>query len=199
MSEEFPASAPRPKLEITFDDLEPETPSPQQPATGQFPPVAGHQPPKPPDYAPVQSSGYAAPPPYWPPPQHPPAQYPPAQHPPAQHPPAQYQQAQYPVPYGQAPGANAATLALAMNHKSEGVAVLLSLLLTGAGQIYCGQVGRGIAFFFGAVFAAFSLIFLVGFVLLPAVWIWAAVDASLLANRQNAMLMASVNQQYYGG
>jgi TM2 domain-containing membrane protein YozV len=197
MSEEFPASTPRRKLEISFDDLEPAAPAPPQPAADQFPTVAGHQPPKAPDYPPPQTnSGYGAPPPQqWPPAQQ---QWPPAQHPPAQHP-VPYQQhppAQNPGAYQQGP--NAATMALALNHKSEGVAILLSLLITGAGQVYCGRVGRGAAFFFGAVFAWFTLLFLVGFILLPAIWIWAAVDASQLASRQNAMLMASASQPHYG-
>ena len=77
--------------------------------------------------------------------------------------------------------------------------MLLSLLLTGAGQIYCGKAGRGIAFFCAGLFAWVTLFFLIGFILLPAVWIWAAVDAASLAKRQNAMLMASVTGQPYAG
>ncbi len=176
MSDEFPASTPRRKLEITLDDLgEPAPTVPQPPPAGPFPPV-GRQP-KPP----VAQQ---------PPPQHPPAQHPPAQHPP-QYPPPQHPPAQYPP----SNNPNMAAVALAMNHKSAGVAVLLSLLWTGAGQVYCGRAGRGVAFFCAAVFAWCTLFFVIGFILLPAVWIWAAVDAASLANRQNAMLMASVASQ----
>lgn len=174
MSDEFPASTPRRKLEITLEDLEPGAATPPPPAA-QFPPVAGHRPPKPPGSPPPQPQAGYPPPPAG-------QQYAP---PPPQH-----------YPSGD-PGV--AAVALAMNHKSGGIAVLLSLLLTGAGQIYCGKVGRGIAFFFAAVFAWVTLFFIIGFILLPAVVIWAAVDAANLANRHNAMLMASVTSRQYGG
>ena len=87
------------------------------------------------------------------------------------------------------PGVAAA--ALAMNSKSPGVAVLLSLLWTGAGQVYCGRVGRGAAFFCAALVSAVLILVAVGFVLLPIVWIWAAVDAHQLAKTQNRALLAA--------
>lgn len=74
--------------------------------------------------------------------------------------------------------------------KSATAAVLLSLLLTGAGHWYTGEVGRGFAFLGGAVLAAFSLVFLIGIVALPAVAIWAAIDAGKSADRHNARLAA---------
>ncbi|HEX8101645.1 MAG TPA: hypothetical protein VF533_03465 [Solirubrobacteraceae bacterium] len=83
-------------------------------------------------------------------------------------------------------------VALSMNQKSPGVAVLLSLLVTGAGQIYCGRAGRGIAFFCAAFVSLILCMVIIGFVLLPIVWIWAAVDAHGLAQRQNNALLASV-------
>ena len=193
MSDEFPSPIPRRKLEITLDDLDAPAAAPPA-AAARFPPVAGYPPPKPPDAAPPRSNaGYAPPPPNHqhapPPPPYPPPGYPPPQQ-------------QYPPPPPQyAAGSNpgVAAVALALNHKSPGVAVLLSLLLTGAGQIYCGKAGRGIAFFCAGVFAWVTLFFLIGFILLPAVWIWAAVDAASLAKRQNAMLMATVTGQPYAG
>ena len=81
-----------------------------------------------------------------------------------------------------------------MNHKSPGVAALLSLLFTGAGQVYCGRAGRGVAFFFAAMFSALLIFVLIGLILLPIVWIWAAIDASNLAKQQNAALMAALAQ-----
>jgi TM2 domain-containing membrane protein YozV len=165
MSDEFPTSKPRPRLEITFDDLgaAPEAPTAALPPA--LPPLTGkvQQP----------ASPSTAIPPQYPPPQ-------------PTYPPPQY-------PSGPNPGL--AAVALAIGHKSTGVAVLLSLLLTGAGQVYCGRVGRGVAFFCGAVFSWITLFFLIGFLLLPAVVIWAAVDAASLANRHNAMLVASLSEQ----
>lgn len=191
MSDEFPAPIPRRKLEITLDDLDAPGAAPP-PTVAQFPPVAGYPPPKPPAGAPPPSNAGCAPPrpshqPAPPPPYTPAPGYPPPQ--------------PYPAPPNYPAGANpgVAAVALALNHKSPGVAVLLSLLLTGAGQIYCGKAGRGIAFFCAGLFAWVALFFIIGFILLPAVWIWAAVDAASLAKRQNAMLVASVTGQPYAG
>lgn len=85
-------------------------------------------------------------------------------------------------------------VALTMNQKSPGVAVLLSLLLTGAGQVYCGRAARGLAFFAAAFVSALLILAVVGLVLLPVVWIWAAIDAHSLAHRQNQALLATMTQ-----
>jgi len=85
-------------------------------------------------------------------------------------------------------------VALSMNQKSPGVAVLLSLLFTGAGQVYCGRALRGLAFFGAAFVSALLILLLIGLLLLPIVWIWAAVDAHSLAQRQNQTLLASIGQ-----
>lgn len=165
---EFPPPTPRPKLEITFDDLEPATPRPRTRAEDAPPPPAA-----------------------WPPPPTQPAKQPAAALPPA------WPGAAPGYPSPTAPSQNNSNVvfaAMAMNHKSPGVAVLLSLLFTGAGQVYCGRAGRGIAFFFGALFSAVLIFVLIGFILLPIVWIWAAIDASNLAKQQNAALMAALAQ-----
>ena len=59
-----------------------------------------------------------------------------------------------------------------------GIALLLSLLICGVGQMYNGQVGKGIAFLIGCIFAWFILL---GWV----VWIWSMVDAYQTAKRMN--------------
>jgi TM2 domain-containing membrane protein YozV len=79
--------------------------------------------------------------------------------------------------------------------KSGGIAVLLSVLITGAGHWYAGEVGRGFAFFAGAFLAALSTLFLVGFIALPVVWIWAAIDANKAAERHNLRIAAAASQQ----
>lgn len=88
--------------------------------------------------------------------------------------------------------AGVAAAAVAMNHKSPGTAMVLSLLFTGAGQMYCGKVGRGLAFLAAALLSAVLILAVVGLILLPAVWIWAMVDAYQLATRQNQALLATV-------
>jgi TM2 domain-containing membrane protein YozV len=78
---------------------------------------------------------------------------------------------------------------MALNRKSPGVAILLSLLVTGAGHWYCGEVGRGMAFFGAAFLAGLLCLVLIGFILLPIVYVWAAIDANAVATRHNMALM----------
>jgi len=88
--------------------------------------------------------------------------------------------------------ATATMAALTMRHKSPGIAILCSLFLPGAGQMYVGRTGRGIAFFCGAVVSYLLIIALIGLILVPIVAIWAAVDANKLANEYNAQLLAGM-------
>ena len=177
MTDDYPPPNPRPRLEITFDDLDEAVPAPQpqpQPRPQEPKAAVAPWPPAPakplPDLAPAPPAGWQPPPPGYPP-------------------------SHYPPPAYNYNANNIAFAAMAINHKSTGVAVLLSLLLTGAGQVYCGRVGRGIAFFFAGLFSAMMIFVLVGLILLPIVWIWAAIDAGNLAKRQNEMLMAALASQ----
>jgi TM2 domain-containing membrane protein YozV len=63
-------------------------------------------------------------------------------------------------------------------NKSPGVALVLSLVICGTGQMYNGQVGKGIAMLLGCIATWF--IFL-GWI----VWIWSMVDAYQTAKRMN--------------
>jgi TM2 domain-containing membrane protein YozV len=63
-------------------------------------------------------------------------------------------------------------------NKSPGLALVLSLLICGAGQMYNGQVGKGFLMLIGCVIAWF--IFL-GWI----IWIWSMVDAYQTAKRMN--------------
>ncbi len=44
------------------------------------------------------------------------------------------------------------------SNKDPGIAALMSFIIPGAGQIYCGRIGRGLAFLFGT---ALGLVLLV--------------------------------------
>jgi TM2 domain-containing membrane protein YozV len=87
-------------------------------------------------------------------------------------------------PRGHRPGGTVARPA-AIGRKSPAAAALLSFLLAGAGQWYCGRAGRGFAFLAGALLSALLGIVLIGFVLLPLVVLWAGVDAAKLASGCN--------------
>ncbi|WP_226011788.1 zinc ribbon domain-containing protein [Halomicrobium salinisoli] len=63
------------------------------------------------------------------------------------------------------------------------VAAILSALFPGLGQIYNRELMRGIAFIVGALLAMGSTMFLVGFLLYPAIWVYAIYDAYVRAER----------------
>lgn len=71
------------------------------------------------------------------------------------------------------------------------VAALASALLPGLGQLYNRELTKGLVVFAAAIFAAFSMAVFVGFLLYPAVWIYAIYDAYRVAERQSAARDAS--------
>lgn len=94
------------------------------------------------------------------------------------------------VPTVSAAQATGAAMNVALNSKSAGLAILLSLVFTGAGQWYVGRIGRGFAFFAAAVISGLLILAVVGLFLLPIVWVWAAIDANKCAQTHNQMLLA---------
>lgn len=64
--------------------------------------------------------------------------------------------------------------------KSSGLAAILSFLFTGSGQVYNGQLGRGIGFFVGALIG--YMIFVIPGVI---VWIYGIYDAYTTAAKMN--------------
>ncbi len=87
----------------------------------------------------------------------------------------------------QIPSNNAALAAMLLTTgdaapKSPGVALLLSFFICGAGQMYNGQVGKGIAMLIAYWLTALLMIpfFLIGIVLFVVIfilWIWSMADA----------------------
>jgi len=73
-------------------------------------------------------------------------------------------------------------------YKNPGVATVLSFLWAGAGQIYNGEIGKGIAFIVLYVFSVLLMFVLVGFLTTPILWIWGMIDANSSAKRINAEL-----------
>lgn len=69
--------------------------------------------------------------------------------------------------------------------KNPGIAAVLSFLFTGLGQIYNGQLGKGIAFLVLGVIFAISIIFLIGFILYPVFWLYNIYDAYTTAKKIN--------------
>lgn len=66
------------------------------------------------------------------------------------------------------------------------LAMLLSFFIVGLGQIYCGEIGRGIVLFLLEVLVCIPLCMVgIGFLLVPALKIYASYDAYKIA--ENSM------------
>lgn len=91
---------------------------------------------------------------------------------------------------GAAPGGMDANTAVMFNKKSEGLALILSLLITGLGQIYVGQTTRGIWMLVGAIILwVLTAALLFPGIILVVLWIYGMYDAYKLANDYNHYLL----------
>lgn len=70
--------------------------------------------------------------------------------------------------------------------KNPGVAAVLSFFWPGLGQIYNGEIGKGVLFIVIQVINAFLTFIMIGFITGFIVWILGMVDAYQVAERHNA-------------
>lgn len=69
--------------------------------------------------------------------------------------------------------------------KNPGIAAVLSFFIPGLGQIYNGQIMKGIIFIvLASIFGALTLV-LIGYILYPLFWIYNLYDAYNTAKRIN--------------
>jgi len=61
--------------------------------------------------------------------------------------------------------------------RNPGLALLLSFFFPGAGQVYNGEVGKGIAMFAGYVVSWVLIIVLIGWFGVVGIWLWSMIDA----------------------
>jgi len=73
-------------------------------------------------------------------------------------------------------------------YKNPGVATLLSFFFMGAGQIYNGQIGKGVAYIVLYSISLLLMFVLIGFITTPILWIIGMVDANSSANHINQEL-----------
>lgn len=71
------------------------------------------------------------------------------------------------------------------SRKSPGLALVLSLVWSGVGQIYNGQVGKGVGLMVAYVFSALLILVLIGLITTPVLWIYGMVDAYRTAENIN--------------
>jgi len=78
-------------------------------------------------------------------------------------------------------------------YKNPSISVVLSFFWAGLGQLYNGQIFKGIVFIGIYGLCALSCWIFIGYITTPIVWIWGMIDAYVSANAINKKLAA---QQY---
>jgi TM2 domain-containing membrane protein YozV len=69
--------------------------------------------------------------------------------------------------------------------KNSGVAAVLSFLWVGLGQIYNGELAKGILLMVVYVFSWLMMFVIIGFFTTPVLWVWGIYDAYTTAERIN--------------
>jgi TM2 domain-containing membrane protein YozV len=69
--------------------------------------------------------------------------------------------------------------------KNSGIAAVLSFFITGLGQIYNGQIFKGILLIIIQVINGLLMYLLIGFITFPIVWLYGVVNAYRHAERVN--------------
>lgn len=80
------------------------------------------------------------------------------------------------------------------------MAAVLSLVIPGAGQIYNGQIGKGLLILIGVpLLVVFSFLTLfITLIVALVVWLWGIFDAYKTAERINSEAYRTSNQNYPG-
>ena len=73
-------------------------------------------------------------------------------------------------------------------YRNPSIAVLLSFFFAGLGQLYNGQIGKGILFLVVYSVSVALCWVIVGYVTTPILWIWGMVDANKSAHKINSEL-----------
>ncbi len=72
--------------------------------------------------------------------------------------------------------------------KSPGLAAVLSFFFCGLGQIYNGQILKGLILLVAYFISWLMMYIIIGFITTPILWIWGIVDAYRKAQKINAQV-----------
>ncbi|GAF85855.1 unnamed protein product, partial [marine sediment metagenome] len=75
-------------------------------------------------------------------------------------------------------------------YKNPSIATILSFFFMGLGQIYNGQIGKGVVFIILYGISVALMWVVIGFVTTPILWIWGMVDANNSAKKINEKIAA---------
>lgn len=71
------------------------------------------------------------------------------------------------------------------DRKNAGLAAVLSFFIIGLGQVYNGEIGKGVLLFIGAVISGILMAVFIGFITWFIIWFYAIYDAYNTAQRIN--------------
>lgn len=74
---------------------------------------------------------------------------------------------------------------LIRTQKNPGVAAVLSFFWAGLGQIYNGEIGKGVLLLIVYFFSCLMMWILIGFITTPILWIYGMIDAYKTAEKMN--------------
>ena len=77
------------------------------------------------------------------------------------------------------------TAIVSSGEKNIVLAIILSVILPGLGQIYLGLDNKGAIFLIAYVISAILILVLIGFLLCAVIWIWALIDTIISTNSIN--------------
>ena len=75
-----------------------------------------------------------------------------------------------------------------MTKKNPGAAAVLSFFVPGLGQIYNGELGKGITIVAVTIVCWMITFLYIGFIILVPLWVWAIYDAYTKAERINSKI-----------
>lgn len=75
-------------------------------------------------------------------------------------------------------------------YKNPTTATILSFFIMGLGQIYNGQIGKGVLFIVLYTISIALMFIIVGFITTPILWIWGMVDTNKSAKKINEEMAA---------
>jgi TM2 domain-containing membrane protein YozV len=73
----------------------------------------------------------------------------------------------------------------AFQEKNPGLAAVLSALFVGLGQIYNGQIGKGLILILAYIISWALMLLIIGFITTPLIWIFGIYDAYNTAKKIN--------------
>jgi len=75
-------------------------------------------------------------------------------------------------------------------YKNPSIATILSFFFMGLGQIYNGQIGKGVVFIILYGISVALMWVVIGFITTPILWIWGMIDANNSAKKINEKIAA---------